>query len=131
MTKEEAQKSIEDYREYFQLKGMFENEVYPGIEDLLNDLKNAGKTLIVATSKPELFAEKILEHFGLRKYFAYVAGASMDNSRLSKEAVIRYALEKGKIDDKSKVVMIGDRKHDILGAKSCGLDSVGVLYGYQ
>jgi len=121
---------IEKYREYFAVTGMYENEVYDGIEDCLAKLKKEGKVLIVATSKPEIFAKKILEHFGLDGYFTDICGLTLDGSRSTKEAVIRYALEKNNITDVNSVVMVGDRLHDIEGAKAVGIASVGVLYGF-
>lgn len=129
-SKEKAAQSVEYYREYFREKGLFENEVYDGIEDLLKRLKDSGRTLILATSKPEEFAIRILKHFHLADYFTVLGGASMDGSRSQKADVISYALEKGKVKDLTKAVMVGDRKHDILGAKQVGMDSIGVLFGY-
>lgn len=130
-TKEQAQKGIEYYREYYTNGGMFENEVYDGIPELLQKLKDAGKVLIVATSKPELFAKQILEHFDLSKYFDCIAGASMDESRVNKDEVIAYALDLyGISEHKEEMVMIGDREHDIFGAKKNDLDSIGVLFGF-
>lgn len=126
----EAQNAVEFYREYFREKGMFENLVYNGIEDLLGLLKANGKILIVATSKPEVFAKQILEHFDIAKYFTYIAGSNLDGTRVKKGEVIRYALESCKVGDLSKAVMIGDREHDIIGAKEAGIDSIGVLFGY-
>ena len=130
MTKEESERAIEYYRERFSVKGLYENEVYPGVEKVLQTLKECGKKLIVATSKPEKFTMLILEHFDLLKYFDFVAGATLDGSRGEKADVIRYALEISGIEDKSDVIMIGDRKYDILGAKENGLASMGVLYGF-
>jgi len=129
---EKARKALELYREYFSEKGMLENSVYRGIPELLEKLKAAGKTLLVATSKPELFTLKILDHFGLSKYFDVIGGASMDETRNTKEEVIRFVLEQYGLseDRKKRTIMIGDRHHDIDGAKAVGLDSVGVLYGY-
>lgn len=126
----EAEKAIAKYREYFSVTGLYENEAYEGMEALLSNLKKGGKTLIVATSKPEVFARRILEHFGLDIYFQDICGATLDNSRSTKEEVIRYALDKNKITDYSDVVMVGDRLHDIEGAKAVGIGSVGVLFGY-
>ena len=97
---------------------------------MLQDLKESEKKLIVATSKPEKFTMIILEHFDLLKYFDFVAGATLDGSRGEKADVIRYALEMSGINDKSEVIMVGDRKFDILGAKENGLVSMGVLYGF-
>ena len=130
MSKEESERAIEYYRERFSVKGLYENEVYEGVEKMLQDLKESGKKLILATSKPEKFTMLILEHFDLLKYFDFVAGATMDGSRGEKADVIRYALEISGIEDKSEAIMVGDRKFDILGAKENGLASIGVLYGF-
>lgn len=130
LSKEESEQAIKYYRERFSVKGLYENEVYEGVEKMLQDLKESGKELILATSKPEKFTMLILEHFDLLKYFDFVAGATMDGSRGEKADVIRYALELSGIEDKSEVIMIGDRKFDILGAKENGLASMGVLYGF-
>lgn len=129
-SEEESKKAIIYYREYYQDKGIFENKVYPGIEDVLIALKQAGKKLVVATSKPEEFAKRILEHFGLSDYFEYIAGAGMDGSRIRKAEVIEYAMESCGITEPEQVLMIGDREHDVLGAKEAGLDCMGVLYGF-
>ena len=125
-----AAEGIIKYREYFAEKGLLENSVYPGIPELLAELKSAGKKLTVATSKPEEYAVRILEHFGLAKYFENICGSNMDETRSKKDEVISYAIEKNHITDKSKILMIGDRKHDILGAKKAGVKSCGVLFGY-
>ena len=130
MSKEESELAITYYRERFSVKGLYENEVYEGVEKMLQDLKESGKKLILATSKPEKFTMLILEHFDLLKYFDFVAGATMDGSRGEKADVIRYALEISGIKDKSEAIMVGDRKFDILGAKENGLTSIGVLYGF-
>lgn len=129
-SEEEAKTAVEYYREYFKEKGMFENVVYEGISELLRDLKDRGKTLVVATSKPEIFAKQILEHFGLKEYFTYIAGANMDGTRTRKDEVIKYALQSCGISQGAGVVMVGDREHDIMGANKVGLDSIGVLFGY-
>lgn len=129
-TKEESELALKYYREYFKPYGLYENEVYNGVEDLLKDLKAKDNTIIVATSKPEEFAVEILKHFNLYQYFDFVGGASMDEKRVKKADVIAYALEKCNVTDLSSVVMIGDREHDVYGAKHIGVDSIGVLYGY-
>ena len=121
---------VKIYREYFATKGLLENSVYPGIPELLAGLKAAGKKLVVATSKPEEYSVRIIEYFGLAQYFENVCGSLMDESRSKKDEVIAYAIERNHISDKSKILMIGDRKHDILGAKKIGLKSCGVLFGY-
>lgn len=126
----DAKLAIKYYREYFSEKGIFENRVYDGITDMLGKLRGNNIRLSVATSKPVPFAVKILEHFGLTEYFSLVAGATMDETRSEKHEVIEYALRGLHIEDKARCIMVGDRKHDILGAKKNGLKSVGVLYGY-
>jgi phosphoglycolate phosphatase len=129
-TPDQAKEAVEFYREYFKDKGIFENRPYEGIDVLLSSLKNAGMTLAVATSKPEVFAAKILEHFDLAKYFTVTAGSNLDGSRISKADVINYALETLNVNDKASVLMVGDREHDVIGAKAAGIASMGVLYGY-
>lgn len=129
-SKEEALKSVEYYREYYKEKGIYENMLYDGIENLLIKLSGNSKKIILATSKPEVFAKEILSHFAVDKYFYYTAGANLDGSRTNKAEVIEYALKEGGVTDKSAVVMIGDREHDIIGANKNGLDSIGVLFGY-
>ena len=127
---EQATEAISIYREYFSKTGLYENMEYPGIRDLLATLKAAGKHLYVATSKPELFSKQMLEHFRLAEYFDFIGGANMDETRVKKGDVIRYVLEENQIAELDKVVMIGDREHDIIGAKENSIDSIGVLYGY-
>lgn len=127
---DQAQEAISRYREYFAVRGIFENKVYDGIPEMLGQLKEKGRVLLVATSKPEEFAVRILEHFGLARYFDYVCGASMDEKRVKKGEVIAYTLETAGIKDVSEAVMAGDREHDVLGARENGMDSVGVLFGY-
>ncbi len=126
---EKAQEAVEVYREYFAPKGLFENEVYEGMEALLKKLKKAGKKVLLATSKPEVYAVKILEHFGLAEYFDFIGGALLDKSRLGKADVIEYVFKSTGLP-KENAVMVGDREHDIIGAKSHNIDSIGVLYGY-
>ena len=129
-SKEDSEKATAFYRETFSVKGLFENRVYDGVVEMLEALKNAGKRLIIATSKPEPFTVKILKHFDLLKYFDFVAAATFDSSRNSKDKVIAYALQSLDIKDRSEVVMIGDRHHDIDGARENGIDSIGVLWGF-
>jgi len=112
---------------------MFDSTVYPGVGELLQNLKDSGKTIILATSKAEKYAREILEHFDLLKYFDFTAGAELDGRRSDKTEVILHALAHFNIvsnEEKALSVMIGDRKHDITGAKKAGIESVGVLYGY-
>lgn len=126
----QAVEAIGRYREYFAVTGIFENQVYDGIGRMLEHLKDAGKILLVATSKPEEFAQQILEHFHLKEYFSFVGGASMDEVRVKKEDVIAYVMEAAGITDEKEAVMVGDREHDIFGGKKSGMDTVGVLFGY-
>lgn len=128
-SKEDAEKAIQYYREYYAPKGIFENEVYEGIPEMLAHLTEAGFTLLVATSKPTVFARKVLKHFGMKDYFSFVGGSELDGSRTKKAEVISYILKTCGIEAK-EAIMIGDRRHDIEGGKACGLESVGVLYGY-
>ena len=127
---EKAELAVAKYRERFIPTGMYENEVYEGMERALQVLKEAGKTLIVATSKPEHMAKKILEHFHLDGYFDDICGSCDDAKRNEKDEVIRYALEKHGITDLEDVLMVGDRKFDVIGAKKCSLKCMGVLYGF-
>lgn len=129
-SEERAHRAVEEYREYFRDQGIFENRVYDGVPALLASLREKGKKLVLATSKPEPFAIRILEHFDLDGAFTFVAGALMDETRTAKSDVIAYALKSCGISDPRRVLMVGDRLHDIKGAKACGLDSVGVLFGY-
>jgi phosphoglycolate phosphatase len=129
-SRERALRAVEEYREYFRDRGIFENRVYDGIPRLLEELCAKGKRLVLATSKPELFAKRILAHFDLERYFTFAAGALMDETRTKKADVIAYALTSCGITDPSSVLMVGDRLHDVEGAKACGMDSLGVLYGY-
>lgn len=127
---EKAEIGIEKFREYYINKGIYENKVYDGIEDTLKTLKENGKTLIIATSKPEVHAKIVLEHFNLTKYFDFIGGADLEETRVKKGDVIKYALEEAKITDLSKAIMIGDREYDIIGARDNNIKSIGVLYGY-
>ena len=129
-SREEALQAVEYYREYYRDTGIYENIVYDGVETMLKTLCESGKKIILATSKPEIFAREILRYFDLEKYFYYSAGANLDGSRTDKAEVIEYALREGNVDDKSAAVMVGDREHDIIGANKNGLDSIGVLFGY-
>lgn len=130
LSADEGKLGIKYYREYYTDKGIFENALYDGIPELLRELKAAGKRVLLATSKPEVFAVQILEHFGVAQHFDRIAGATLDEKRVEKPDVIAYALESAGTTDLTQTVMVGDRKHDILGAKQFGMDSIGVLYGY-
>jgi phosphoglycolate phosphatase len=127
-SEEDAKDAVRIFREYFSQKGIYENAVYDGVPEMLQKLCNAGFTLAVATSKPETFAKQILERFDLAKYFTVIAGASMEGT--DKPTVIRQALSRLNAEPSENILMIGDRKHDIIGAKEVGISSLGVLYGY-
>ncbi|MGN0298196.1 MAG: HAD family hydrolase [Lachnospiraceae bacterium] len=129
-SEEEAEEAVRIFREYFVPQGMFENEPYEGIKDFLEHLVDAGKVLFVATSKPVDFAERILEKFDLDQYFEYICGATIDEKRTSKIDVIAYLIEECQLIDMDELIMVGDTKYDIWGAKEFGIRSVGVLYGY-
>ncbi len=129
LREEQAKEAIKKYREYFAPKGIFENKVYDGVPNMLQRLRDRGDKVILATSKPWIYAEQILEHFDLKKYFDFVSGSEMNGDRNSKEEVIAYAVDKYGID-KDRAIMIGDRKHDIIGANKNNIKSIGVLYGY-
>ena len=118
------------YREYYTQKGIFEVTLYDGIDSVLRKLSEAGKTVVVCTSKPEVFAKKILEHLNIAEYFTLIAGATFDETRSEKSDIIKYALTALNANNRSDILMIGDRKFDIIGAKTIGVDSMGVLYGY-
>ncbi len=126
-SKEEGYELVKVYREYFSDKGLYENEVYEGVEEMLKNLKTEGHKIYLATSKPEVYAIRILEHFNLYKYFDGVVGSELNGDRVEKSAVITHLLNKYSIED---AVMVGDRCFDIMGAKVNGLASIGVLYGY-
>ena len=125
---DKVEEAIRVYRSRYVPTGMFENTPYPGIRELLETLKAEGCTLYVATSKPETMSVTILERFGLAPYFTRICGASTDSSRSTKDAVIAYLLEQS--EAKEDMVMVGDTKYDILGAKAHGIPAIGVSWGY-
>ena len=129
-TDEQAVLAIKYYREFFSTKGLYENEVYEGIPGMLEELKKRGVTVALATSKPYEFSVEILRHFGLSGYFDHVGAATMDGRISKKEDVISNLLGQLNYEDKASVLMVGDRYHDIEGAKANGLHSAGVLWGY-
>ena len=128
---EQYKEALDVFHDYYRTVGIFECELYDGIEEMLNSLSKEYK-LYVATSKPEREAKRVIEHFGLDKYFTFVGGSDGDfnTKRATKTAVIEYVLETNKIMDRSYAIMVGDKSHDIVGASNAGLKSVGVLYGY-
>lgn len=130
LNEKQVTKAIDYYRERFAIKGMYENKVYPGIPELLKALKAQGATLAVATSKPTVFAKKILEHFRLIHFFDIVIGSNLDYTRTDKGEVIAYTLNQLNVQDLDQVIMIGDRKFDIIGANQNQIHSIAADYGY-
>lgn len=133
MSEEQAEAAVEKYRERFREKGIFENRLYDGVPQMLEALNSKGMFLAVASSKPTVFVEQILEHFHIRKYFKAVVGSELDGSRVNKDEIVEEALKQlfgDKPVEKNRVYMIGDRKFDAEGARTAGVDSVGVTYGY-
>lgn len=127
----EARRAVEYYRERYAVKGIFENRPYDGVENLLRELKGRGYILAVASSKPEYYVTKILDYFNLSSYFEVVVGSEMNGARTSKTEVIEEALKRLNMSDRRKeVLMVGDKEHDVLGARAAGLACVTVGYGY-
>ena len=129
-SEEQAMKAVEIYREYFSVKGLFENTPYDGSSAMLSTLQEQGATLIVASSKPEIYVRQILQHFDLLRYFRFAAGSELNHKRIDKHEVIEYALNTCGINDRSRCIMVGDRHHDVHGAKKSGIPVIGVTYGY-
>ena len=126
---EDTALAIKYYREFYEIEGINRLSVYDGIPELLKNLKNAGKTIVLATSKPEKYAAQILKDNGLYDLFDFVAGADPNINRNEKTEVMEYALKSINADP-SKVLMIGDRKYDVIGSKDVGCDCIGVLFGF-
>jgi phosphoglycolate phosphatase len=126
---DQADRAVSLYRERFSDIGLFENRVYDGIAEVLTTLSQSGQRLFVATSKPHVFARRIVEHFGLRHHFEHVFGSELDGTRVDKSHLLEYALKTVAVEP-TKTLMIGDRSHDIVGAKNNGMQAIGVLYGY-
>ncbi|MBR0758617.1 HAD family hydrolase [Bradyrhizobium jicamae] len=124
-----ADRGVEFYRERFGDVGLFENSVYPEIADVLAALSTTPRRIFVATSKPHVFAKRIVAHFGLDGYFEHVFGSELDGTRVHKDELLAYALEVTGVDP-AQALMIGDRSHDVVGAKKNGIDAIGVTYGY-
>jgi phosphoglycolate phosphatase len=124
-----ADLAVSFYRERFSDVGLYENSLYPDIKDVLRTLGHSGRRMFVATSKPRIFAERIIEHFGLTGYFEHVFGSELDGTRVHKTDLLAYALETTGVNA-SQALMIGDRSHDMIGAKNNGMGAIGVLYGY-
>lgn len=127
---DKADKAVDKYREYYNIHGKMDGEIYKGIPELLRELKNAGKIVQLATSKSEKYFPELLELLHIEDCFDFYAGSTEDGSRSSKEDVLAYALKQSGIANPDEAVMIGDRKFDVIGAKMFGIDSIGILYGY-
>lgn len=130
MSEEEGERARDFFREYYPAKGIFECRLYDGTEEMLAALTGRGYRLVLATSKPEIFARRILDRFGLSRYFTYVAGSLLDESRSQKSEVITYALASIGSPDPKRCLMVGDRAYDARGARACGMNCLGVLWGY-
>ncbi|ABY43271.1 MULTISPECIES: HAD family hydrolase [Bacillus cereus group] len=130
MNEIEVERAVFYFREYLKQSGLLENKVYDGIGALLQELKDAGNRLFVATSKPTVFAKQVIEHFQLTSFFEEIVGSNLDGTRIKKEEIIAHILQTNEELQKEEMVMIGDRKHDVIGANSNGIASIGVLYGY-
>lgn len=128
-TMEDAVAAVAKYREYFAVKGLYENELFEGIPELLSDCRKAGYKISMATSKPTHYARIIAEHFDIARYFDAIHGSSLDGTRITKSSVVAEAVAEEHLDP-SRALMIGDRRHDVEGAGEHGIRTVGVLYGY-
>ena len=126
----QAKQAVAAYRERFSVDGWKENILFDGVPAMLKTLRAAGKTLAIASSKPTLFVEKILELFGIASYFDVVSGATLDGSISTKAQVVEQALTLLSVKDRKSAVLVGDRMHDVEGARSCGIDCVGVTFGF-
>jgi phosphoglycolate phosphatase len=121
---------IRIFREYYNIYGWWDNAIYPGIKEMLETLSSRGKILVVATSKPQLIAERVLELFDIGRCFAVISGSTPDRKRDTKAEVLEYALSKYPEIKREECILVGDRKYDAIGASECGIDSLGVLYGH-
>lgn len=130
LSDEEARQAVTFYRQRFETEGIFENTLYEGVPALLESLKKSGKTLLVATAKPTVHAKRILMHENIADYFTEIVGSNLDGTRENKGEVIAYALDCLENPDKASILMIGDRMHDIIGARDNGLPAIAVGYGY-
>ena len=127
---EKIKEVIIKFREYYMSKGMYENYLYDGIKELIEELTHNSKKVMIATTKFQPVAEQVLEMFKIKEYFTYISGETSDNVKSGKAHIIKRALDENNVADLSEAVMIGDKKYDILGAKENNIDSIGVLYGY-
>ena len=130
MDEETSIEAVRQFRVYYnQMGGILENEVYPGIRELLAQLKGAGKRLLIATSKPQTAAERVMDHFGLSRFVPEIVGGTDAPERNTKGKVIAYCLREYGLDP-AAAIMVGDREHDVLGAQENGIPCIGVTWGY-
>ena len=131
LDEETARRAVEYYRERYSTTGIFENRPYPGVEEMLQELKRKKYLLAVASSKPEYFVKQILDYFHLTEYFDEIVGSELNGSRTNKTEVIEETLRRLGLDKhREQVIMVGDKEHDVLGARAAGLECVAVSYGY-
>lgn len=130
LTEAEGLRAVELYREFYNVTGIFQCTMYQGTDTLLRALRDSGRALVLATCKPTVMATRVLAHFGLSDLFTMISGPELDGTRNEKHEVIAYAMERLGITDPKSILMVGDRRDDALGAKACGVDCVGVLWGF-
>ena len=130
MSSEDGDSAVKYYREYYVEHGIFDGVLYENAAETLKLMCEAGIKIVLATSKPQIFAERILEHFNIKKFFTFISGASLDERHVEKCDIISYAVSKLGITNLNSVLMVGDRNFDIIGAKKVGIKSAGVLFGY-
>lgn len=130
VSRETAVEMLLKFREFYNVYGWWDNKPYDGVREMLSALRSVGRTLIVATSKPEHIAKRVLRFFELDSYFDFIGGASTDLRRDTKEQVLSYALDSVGCTDRAEAILVGDRKYDAEGARLCGIDSLGVLWGH-
>ena len=127
---EQAELAVKYYREYFTEKGIYENSLYPGIHDLLKNLHEFGCCLNIATLKPKIYTDRVLQHFGIADYFTHSLGPELDETQKDKIQIISELLTLLNQTNKNRCVMIGDTKYDVLAARQNGIYSIAVTYGY-
>lgn len=130
MQEEKALEAVAKYRERFETIGLYENEIFDGIKEMLERLQKEGFLMAIASSKPTVFVERICEHFEIKQYFHHIIGSFLDGRRVQKEEVVEEAIRQFSEKDLQKIIMVGDRKFDISGAHEMGLKAIGVTFGY-
>lgn len=130
LTEELGLRAVELYREYYNVKGIYQCAMYPGVDTLLRALRDSGRTPVLATCKPTVMATRVLDYFGLTPLFEMISGPELDGTRNEKHEVIAYAMDRLGIRDPHSILMVGDRQDDAWGAQACGVDCLGVLWGF-